>query len=188
VVGRSAPVRSAFVTTLPGKLIDGVFRRVLAGELSASLVDELRVLGIDVTAPAPDVVPKETWYQAISLTAARLYPAEASQAERKLGRHLIAALQSRNLVKGPWLTMAKFLGPKRALKQAAEHADGFSPVPLRVVERSSKEVEVHADDGKQPDFLAGLLEGLIDALGGKEPSVVVASTSAERTMFVASWR
>ena len=173
-------------STIPGKLIDAVFRRVLHDEIAAPLEAQLLAAGVNVNAPAAAEVAKEIWYQAIELTAAALFPGHDGQ--RRLGRHVLDSLQSKKLVKGPFLTMAKMLGPKRALKQAAQYSDAFSPVPLRLEERDGKEVEVHADEGHQIDFLAGLLEGLVAALGGKDVRVLVDSQTSEKTVFVASWK
>lgn len=174
-------------TTVPGKWVDGIFRRVLASDVTPELSAQLAQAGLDVSVPAPKDVPREVWNRAVELAAKAIFPNDAVP-QRRLGVHLIASMQSRGFVKGPWLTMAKLLGPRRALRQAAEHADSFSPVPLQLIEKSSREFEVRADDGSQPDFLAGLLHGLVEALGASGVQVAVLLRTDDRVAFSVSWR
>jgi uncharacterized protein (TIGR02265 family) len=173
---------------IPGKLIEGVFRRVLAQDLTPELQRKLVESGLDLDQGLKAEYPRETWYRAIEETAKALYPREESAAQlRRLGRHIVESLDSRKIVKGPWLSMAKFLGPKRAMLKAAEHSERFSPVKLELHEKSGKEVEVHVEEDRQLDFLAGLLEGLVGALGGKSPHVRVMSTDGLKSVLSAQW-
>jgi uncharacterized protein (TIGR02265 family) len=128
-------------------------------------------------------------YGAIQLTADSLFPeAPHGQRLRKLGRHLIEALDERKLVKGPWLSMAKLMGPKRALKQGADMGAQYSPIHLAVKERGSKELQITVAEDGQPEFLAGLLEGLVHVLGGKAPHVKVESVAHGHAVMAATWR
>lgn len=173
---------------IPGKLVDGVFRRVLAPDLSAELKLQLAQLGIDLSHPGHHEYPRATWYQAVDATAAALYPQLAGPEQlHRFGRHVIDALQARGIVKGAWLTMAKMLGPKRSLKQAAEHSDRYSPVKLEIHEKPGRAVEIHVHEDRQLEFLSGLLEGLLHALGGKAAKVHVQSRDGQRAVLAASW-
>ena len=174
-------------TTIPGKLVDGVFRRVLHDEIKPDLAALLLHAGLDVKAPSPAQVDKDVWYRSVELTAASLFP-NAADGQRKLGRHVIDSLQKKHLVKGPFLTMAKLLGVKRALKQAAEYSETFSPVALSLEDRGGKDVEIHAEEGNQLEFLAGLLEGLVSALGGRDVKVDIASKSPMKSVFAVAWK
>jgi uncharacterized protein (TIGR02265 family) len=174
---------------IPGKLVKGVFQRVLFADLSADLITALAGAGLDLSVPLQEAYPRPVWYRSIELTADSLFPdAEPMSRQRRLGRHIIDALESRKLLKGPWLSMAKLMGPRRALTQAAEMGAQYSPVNLSVRERSSKELEVTVSEDQQPEFLAGLLEGLVGVLGGKAPSVKVESAGNGRAVMAASWR
>ncbi len=174
---------------IPGKLVGAVFGRVLAQDLTPELKHQLAREGVDVALPQPDSVPRETWDRAMEVTAAALFPkAEPPDALRHLGRHVVTVLPTRGLLKGPWLSMAKLLGPKRALKQGAELGVSNSPIHVKVVDRGSREVEVHIDDGKHPELLAGLLEGLVSILGGRDVHVLVASAQPASSVLIASWR
>ncbi len=172
------------MSELPGKMFEGVFSRVLADDLSPALKDELKAVGLDLTAPLLPSYAREVWHRAIDTTARALYPAEAPPEQlRRLGTHLVDALQSRGIIKGPVLAMARFAGPRRTLKQALEFLDR-SPVQLTVVEKSKTEFEVTADTTEQPEFLVGLLTATITLLGGKSAEVQARSPG----VFLASWK
>jgi uncharacterized protein (TIGR02265 family) len=174
--------------TIPGKMVSGLFNKVLAPDLTPTLKSQLAEAGVDLASPPPDSDPRATWYRAIELTAKSLYSThEPPEQLRKLGGHIIESLQSRGIVKGAWLTMAKFAGPRRALKQAMDFTDR-SPVKLTITELSKTEFEISVDDKEQPDFLAGLLESAIHMLGGKQPKVHLKGPQGEANLFTATWR
>ncbi|MFZ5441680.1 MAG: DUF2378 family protein [Myxococcota bacterium] len=176
------------MTAIPGKMVEGVFKRLLAPDLTPQLIGQLAEAGIDVSVPAHPSYPRAAWYRAVSLTAAALFPElpEATQ-QRKLGAHIIHALQSRHVIKGPWLSMARLMGPRRALKQAMDFTDR-SPIRMTITERSKTEFEVAVDDKEQPEFLAGLLEAAIHMLGGKSPHVALEGERGHSNLFRATWR
>ncbi len=176
------------MSTIPGKLVDGLFKKVLAADVSPALKAQLAEAGVDLSAPPPASYPRSTWYRAVELTAQSLFPAEASAVQlRKLGAHVMDALQSRGIIKGPWLSMARLMGPRRSLRQAMDFLDR-SPVKLTITERSKTEFEISVDDPEQPEFLAGLLQSAIGALGGKEPSVSQLPPQPGASLFRATWR
>jgi uncharacterized protein (TIGR02265 family) len=173
-------------TELPGKLFDGVFRRVLGDQLSAELRARLAADGLDLDALRPKY-PRSVWYGAVSRTAADLFPGEAAAGQRRLGQHVIALLQQRNLIKGAWLGVAKLAGPRRALRQAADHVE-HSPIHLTIVEKAKTEFEILVDELEQPEFLAGLLEGAIGMLGGRDAKAIVQGPRGALMVLSATWR
>jgi uncharacterized protein (TIGR02265 family) len=174
--------------TIPGNMVAGLFQRILAADLSPALVGQLNAIGVDVSAEQPSEYQREVWYRAVEVTADALFP-EVPQGDRlrKLGTHIISCLQSRNIVKGAWLTMARFMGPRRALKQAMEWSDR-SPIRLTITELSKQEFEIAVDDDAQPQFLEGLLEGAIGLLGGQAAAVTLLGSTGESNVFRATWR
>lgn len=173
---------------IPGKLVEGVFRRALAGDLTPPLLEQLAAIGVDLSVPPQPAYPRPTWYRAIELTAAALYADDVPDVQlRKLGQHIMRSLKEREIIKGPWLSMAKLLGPRRALKQAADFAQG-GPIKLTLVEKGKQEVEIFVEEGEQPALLAGILEGTIALLGGKEPAAEVGARSEAGTTFLTRWR
>jgi len=175
--------------SIPGQLVKGVFQRALFQDLSADLITALAEAGLDLSAQVKDAYPRAVWLRSIELTADSLFPEiDSATRLRHLGRHIVSALETRKLLKGPWLAMAKLMGPRRALKQAAEYGAQSSPVRLDVRERSSRELEVTIAEDEQAEFLAGLLEGLVAALGGKSPQVRVEFTGNGRAVMAATWR
>jgi len=173
---------------IPGKLVEGVFRRALAGDLTPALLQKLASIGVDLSVPLQAAYPRPTWYRAIELTAAALFADDTPDEQlRKLGQHIMRSLEERQIIKGPWLSMAKLLGPRRALKQAADFVQG-GPLKLTLAEKGKHELEIFVEEGEQPAFLAGVLEGTIALLGGKEPAAEVAARTEAGTTFLARWR
>jgi uncharacterized protein (TIGR02265 family) len=173
---------------IPGKLVEGVFRKVLGPQMTPVLLEQLAGIGVDLSVPMHPAYPRPTWYRAVELTAAALFSSDTQDVQlRRFGRHLMRALKERGVIKGPWLSMARLLGPRRALSQAADFAKG-GPIQLSLVEKGKHEVEIHVEEGEQPDFLAGILEGTIELLGGKDASADVISRTDVATTFTARWR
>jgi len=176
------------MSTIPGKMVEGLFKRVLAPDLTPTLKTQLAEAGVDLSAPAPHAYPRATWYRAVELTAQTMYPGQPAETQlRKFGGHIIESLQAREIIKSTWLTMARFMGPRRALKQAMDFTDR-SPVKLGITELSKTEFEISVDDQQQPEFLAGLLEAAIHMLGGKSPSVTLKGPKGDSNLFRATWR
>lgn len=174
---------------IPGKLIDGLFRRVLAPDLTEDLGRALVAEGLDLgpTTLEPHYA-REVWYRALAVTAAALFPGEAPPEQlRQLGRHVVRSLVARRVLRGPWLPAARLLGPRRAVRQLAGHLDG-APVTLAVTERSRTALEVLVSESEQPEFLAGLLEAACVELGASECRVTVEGCSTRGTVLLASWR
>jgi uncharacterized protein (TIGR02265 family) len=173
---------------IPGKLVESVFKRVLAADLTPALQAQLAEAGVDLSGAMQPSYPRPAWYQAIELTAKTLYPQDPPATQlRKLGGHIITSLQSRHIVKSAWLTMAKLMGPRRAIKQAMDFTDR-SPIKLTITEVAKSEFEVAVDDPHQPEFLTGLLEQAITMLGGKHVTVVHEGVREGQGLFRATWR
>jgi uncharacterized protein (TIGR02265 family) len=174
---------------ISGRLVDGVFRRVLGPELTPELKAALHAAGLDLAPPVLEPkYPRETWHRAVALTAAALYPTEPAAGQlRRLGHHVLEALLAQGRLQGPWLVMGRLLGPRRALLQAVARTDR-SPIKVKVTELSRTRFEVWADEPEQPEFLAGLLEGACLLLGGKEPAVQVLGPRGEGSLLLATWR
>lgn len=171
------------MSELPGKLFQGVFGRVLQAEITPELRHALGEAGLDLAALQASY-PTALWFTAVALTSRALFPDDAPPEQlRRLGEHLVAALQSRGIVKGPWLTMARLAGPRRALRQAMDFL-GRSPVKVTITERSKTEFELFVDAAEQPEFFEGLFSASLLTLGAKKP---VVRALGEPGRFLASW-
>lgn len=171
------------MSELPGRLFQGVFGRVLQAEITPELRHTLGEAGLDLAALEAHY-PRALWFRSVALTAAALFPDDAPPEQlRRLGHHLIAALQSRGIIKAPWLTMARLLGPRRALRQAMDFLDR-SPVKVTLTERSKSEFEIFVDADQQPEFFEGLFDAALLTLGAKKPVVRALPTPGR---FLASW-
>lgn len=176
------------MSDIPGRLLNGVFNRVLADDVSPALVEALKPLGLDLSAPLHDFYPRTTWYRALQVTAGTLYPDLAPEAQlRAMGRHIIHVLEDRGVVKGAWVTMARLMGPRRSFKQAAEFTSR-SPVRVDIEERTKNEFEISIDAHEQPEFFVGLLEAAIGLLGGRDAHVEPIGPPGETHVFLARWR
>jgi uncharacterized protein (TIGR02265 family) len=174
---------------IPGRLVKAVFQRVLASDLTPDLVQQLHDLGVDVGQPARDNYDREVWHSAVDAAALALFPSASPDAAlRQLGSYLIETMQAKHLVRGPWLGMAKLLGPRRAMKQVAEHAASVSPVEFAVIEHGKTDLEVRVDEERQPTFLAGIVEGMVTILGGRDVMAEVVSLAQGRTVMRVTWR
>lgn len=175
------------MSALPGSLVEAVFKRALGPDLTAPLVRELAELGLDVSIPLSAAVPRDVWHRAVACAARDLYPSfSAPEQLRQLGRHLASALQRRGLVRGPWLSMARLLGPRRALRQAREHLDR-SPVRVSIHEHARTDFEIGVEAAEQPEFLAGVLEGALLAVGARDAHVSLLGPRGGMLVFRATW-
>lgn len=173
---------------IPGRLLRAVFGRVLADDLSQELRQRLAQGGLDFDGELADSYPRSKWFEAVELTAQSMYPTlQVGEQQKRLGLHLIEALQTRKFVKGPWLTMAKLMGPRRALKQAAQYGASHSPVSFETREVGAHEMSVVLDEVRQPEFFEGLLEGVVTALGGKKVQVTATRGDGDTSAFSIRW-
>jgi uncharacterized protein (TIGR02265 family) len=167
--------------TIPGKLVGAVYGKVLAPDVTPAVIEKFKVIGINIASPEEKYTKKQ-WYESVDVMSQHLFPGDA-KAHRKLGNHLISSLKERGIVKSAYLSMAKLLGPRKALEKAAEFAH-YSPVKLTIEQVEKTVVEITVDDKHQPEFLAGLLETTLTMLGAKDTVV----TSEGEGVFNARWK
>lgn len=174
---------------ISGRLIAALFERGLAGSVTPELEAHLAAEGIELR-NLKATYPYAAWVRGLEVTAAELYSGEVlSDALRKLGARVIRTLKDQGVVKGPMLTMGKFMGPKRVLKQIhAQPVRGADFLRIEVVEKAKQHLEIHVNDGAIGDFVAGALEAVIELLGGHQPRVQAHVTTPERCVLDVVWR
>lgn len=174
---------------ISGKLIAGLFEKGLAGSVTSELEARLAAEGIELRNLKP-AYPYDAWVRGLELTASELYSGEVlSDALRKLGARVIKTLKDQGVVKGPMISMGKFMGPKRVLKQIHNQpVRGADFLKIQVVEKGKQHLEIHVNDGAIGDFIAGGLEAVVELLGGQQARVQPHVTTPERCILDVVWR
>jgi uncharacterized protein (TIGR02265 family) len=180
--------RPAAPRDIPGKLVQSVFQKVLKDEVDDVLAQDLSALGISLAGPVPLVYPRAVWHAAVARTARQLFEGAPPPVQlRRLGRHLLEVVDRRQLLRGPWVAMARLAGPRRVLRQAADHSHHRdSPLHFRVVD-NGRGVDVLTPERDQPEFLAGVLEGLVQVLGGRGAEARI-DDGGEELRLQLTWR
>jgi uncharacterized protein (TIGR02265 family) len=171
-----------------GRLVAGLFEKGLTGAVTPELRAHLEAEGIALQKLAPSY-PHATWIRGLEITASELYAGEVlSDGLRKLGARVVRNLKASGVIKGPFLTMGKLMGPKRVLKQiSGQPVRGAEFLRIEVHEKNGKHLEVHLNDGAIGDFLAGGLEAILEVLGGRNPRVQPLVTTPERCILDVTW-
>ena len=174
---------------ISGKLIAGLFEKGLAGSVTPELEAHLAAEGIELH-NLKDRYPYEIWVRGLEITAAELYGGEElGEGLRKLGVRVVKTLREQGVVKGAMVTMGKFMGPRRVLKQMHNQpVRGAAFLRIEVVEKGKTHLEIHFNDGAIGDFIAGALEAVIELLGGHQPRVQPQVTTPERCILDVVWR
>lgn len=162
-----------------GKLVHGLWGRVLGGSLPPALVAELEAQGLDAKA-IDTSVPWSTFLAGAQKTAQVLYPGASDGLER-LAERVVQGVRAQ--IPGAVLTVGKLMGPKRVLeKAAAQELKGITWLKLQYQELGRKEVALTVNEPAATPFLLGALRGLLAQLGTK------ATVRQERPgRVVASW-
>ena len=165
-----------------GRLVAGLFEVGLARAVTPELEAHLAAEGIDLR-KLDASYPYDTWVRGLEVTASELYGGEVlSDSLRKLGARVVVTIREAGIVKGPMLTMGKLMGPKRVLKQiSGQPVRGADFLRVDIHEKNGKHVEVHLNDGALGDFVAGVLEAVVEVLGGRKPRVSALITTAGMT-------
>ena len=173
---------------ISGRLIAGLFDKGLAGSVTPELEARLAAEGIDLK-NLKLAYPCPVWVRGLEVTASELYAGEVlSDALHKLGARVVKTLKEKGVVKGPMITMGKFMGPKRVLKQLHNQpVRGADFLRIEVVEKGRQHLELHFNDGAIGDFIAGALEAVVEMLGGRQPSVRATLTTPERCILDLEW-
>lgn len=166
----------------------GLFEVGLAKAVTPELVAHLAAEGIEL-GKLRDTYPYDTWVRGLEVTASELYGGEVlSDALRKLGARVVITVRDSGLVKGPILAMGRLMGPKRVLKHASgQPVRGADFLRIDVHEKQGKRVEVHLNDGAIGDFVAGILEAVVEVLGARDAKVQALVTTPERCVLDVSW-
>lgn len=170
-----------------GKVVAGLYGRALSKWLTPEAKEALKGAGIDTAAFAASY-SYQAWVDGLNATSGALFPDQLPPAAlRSLGQRVVLGLREGGVIKGAYVTMAKFAGPKRVLKQLdGQRLEGAEFLAPKVIERGSKQIEVELAEVASLSFLAGALEAALEALGVRDGRVDQ-SVRGERGVLLVSW-
>jgi uncharacterized protein (TIGR02265 family) len=170
-----------------GKVVAGLYGRALSKWLTPEVKEALKGAGIEAGVWAR-TYSYQSWIDGLNATSGALFPDQLPPAAmRSLGHRVVLGLREAGVLKGAYVTMAKFAGPRRVLKQLdGQKLEGAEFLEPKVIERGSKSVEVELAEVSSLSFLAGALEAALEALGVRDGRVDT-SVRGDRGVLTVSW-
>ncbi|MBM7112337.1 DUF2378 family protein [Archangium primigenium] len=169
--------------------VEGLFRVALNGRLSPPATRALERTGIELTRPLLPVYPVETWWRALEITVADVYPRlPADEAWRRLGHEVLEGLlytcMGRSL-----RSAAGQLGPLGFLRRfntTLRSADNY--VHARLEEEAPTRCAVWINEVMgQPAYYQGLLEASIALAGGRAARAGLLAQEGPAARFHVQW-
>jgi len=171
-----------------GKWVHGLFNRALGPSIDAELSELLKAEGLELKRPMQHSYPREKFVRWITISARELFPGkEQAEALRLLGGKAVEDLKSSGDLKSTVLTMAKFMGPRRVLKQLADYVQGQSTLRVKIEEQGKTAAQIELNDGELADFIAGSLEVLLSYIGARSPKVDATTVAPDRSVLSLRW-
>jgi uncharacterized protein (TIGR02265 family) len=168
-----------------GKVVAGLYGKALAKWMTPEAREQLKAAGIDSDAWA-DSYAYEVWVDGLKRVSASLFPEQVPQAAlRSLGARVIEGVRALGVVKSAFLTMAKFAGPKRLIRQLnGQHIKGVDFLRIQVNEKGPKTMEVELNDVECLPLVAGATEAALEALGVREGRVDASTRDGLGVMWI----
>jgi uncharacterized protein (TIGR02265 family) len=171
-----------------GKWVEGLFNRALGPSIDHELSEMLKAEGLELSRPMHHSYPRDRFVKWITISARELFPGtEQALALRQLGAKVVEDMKAAGKIRGPTLAMAKFMGPRRVLKQLADYVQGQSSLKVKIVEKGKTSANIELNDGELADFVAGSLEVVLGLIGAKRPKVDATQVSPDRSVLSLSW-
>ncbi len=170
-----------------GKVVAGLYGKALAKWMTPEAREQLKAAGIDCDGFA-DRYSYEVWLDGLKRVAAVMFPEQLPPAAmRSLGVRIIEGVRSLNVVKSAFITMAKFAGPKRLIKQLhGQHIRGVDFLQINVHDKGAKTVEVEVNDTECLPLVAGATEAALEYLSVREGRVDASVRDGLGVMWI-SW-
>jgi uncharacterized protein (TIGR02265 family) len=174
--------------TVSGKWVDGLFNRALGPSIDHELAELLRAEGLELKHPLHHSYPRDQFVKWLTISARELFPGrELAEALRLLGVKVVEDLQASGNIKGPIVSMARLLGPRRVLKQLADYVQGQSSLRVKVSEKGRTSAHLELNDGELADFVAGSLQAILGLIGARAPKVDAKAVSPDRSVLELRW-
>lgn len=171
-----------------GKWVEGLFNRALGPSIDHELSALLKAEGLELSRPMQHSYPRERFVKWVTISARELFPDhEQPAALRALGAKVVEDMRAAGGIRAPVLAMAKFMGPRRVLKQLADYVQGQSSLRVKIEEKSKTEAKLELNDGELADFVAGTLEGILPLIGARGATVDAKLLSPDRCVLSLRW-
>lgn len=170
--------------------VESVFQRALQGEVSPSLVAQLRGLGLDLEQKLLPAYPVTLWNTVLEATVAALFPGQpVPDAARRLGERMIEGYRA-TLVGQAVLAMARVLGPRRALLRSRQNwRSGNNYSEVVVEELAPNDFRLTFNETGISRWLSqGLLQAGLTFAGARGLVVAIESFTDTEAVYRATWQ
>lgn len=171
-----------------GKWVNGLFNRALGPSIGKELNAQLKAEGLELNRPMQHSYPRDRFVKWVTLAARDLFPGQPPEQQlRALGARVVEDMRAAGDIKGAVLTMAKFMGPKRVLRQLADYVQGQSSLRVKLEEKGKTEAKIELNDGELADFVAGSLEAILPLIGARSAKVEATTSSPDASVLSLKW-
>lgn len=175
-----------------GPTVEGLFVKGLSGKLPRALIEQLKVVGIDLDHPLRPAYPRTVVGEAIALTAKTLYPdLSLAEAHYRIGKHVTPG-QGSTMLGAATLKIVALVGPRRTLERMARTFRGtnnYMQVQLRNTGPDAWELELQPSN-EFPSYMQAVIEDLLTLAGAKDLVVEIAEhdRATHRCLYRIHWR
>jgi uncharacterized protein (TIGR02265 family) len=171
-----------------GKWVEGLFNRALGPSINTQLNALLKAEGLELSRPFQSAYPREQFVTWIRISARELFPGEEQPtALRLLGAKVVEDMKAAGNIRGPFVAMAKLMGPRRVLRQLMQYVQGQSSLRVKLEDQGKTAARIELNDGELADFVAGSLESILQLIGARSPKVETHQLRPDLSVLSARW-
>lgn len=169
--------------------VEGIFLRGLGDRITPSLKAKLRQLGLDLDQRLRPAYPRDLWVKALALAVAEVFPGMTKEeGYYRLGELAIYGIGNTMLGR-TIVSMAKLLGPRRALLRLPQ---GFTSVnnfmKMELEERAPNYFRVYLNETYgNPAYVRGALMAAMNIAGAKDPQAVIVEAKGDGVSVDVRW-
>jgi uncharacterized protein (TIGR02265 family) len=177
--------------------VESLYRRALAGRITAPLQQELKQIGIDLGRPLDPAYPQAVWDRGLRCVATQLFAElPAPKAYFEVGRSFMAGFEH-TLVGRAVVQFGKLIGPERTFHRMERNQRTTNNYSVLAVEKiGATHFRLHA--GVEPAYLpkmqdvigeqvgtvvSGVYFAVLELLALKEPRVTVRPVDLAKVQF-----
>lgn len=166
---------------------EGLLRSV-QDRLSPQVVEGLKAMGLDTTAPLLPAYSHTLFTEVITYLAGQLHPGlERDAAITLLGRDFMDAY-GETMVGRAMMAMIRLIGPRRALERVTrQFRTGNNFSETRLTPRGEREYELWINEVRLPGWYVGIVSRGLELAGAKGVKVELISRTGVDSTFRATW-